>query len=34
MRIEEIEKKLDTCVIISPNDGYDFAMAVSGRKAF
>ena len=31
MSINDLENELKTCVIISPNDGYDFAMAVSGR---
>ena len=31
LSVKDVECELNTCVIISPNDGYDFAMAMSGR---
>jgi NifB/MoaA-like Fe-S oxidoreductase len=31
MTLKNLEKEIDSCVIISPNDGYDFAINVCGR---
>ncbi|MCK5128224.1 MAG: DUF512 domain-containing protein [Clostridiales bacterium] len=32
MTIKDVEKETGSCVILSPNDGYDFAISLSGRK--